>query len=108
MHRANVKSHRPAGRARIGEQRCFEFRIHPGPGHNARAIGRAAAVHRVDLCMNLRSGQMPFFNKQFAQGNLHRLPIAQVGVVISAIGMARGGQAFMAVVMLVVVVIMGH
>jgi hypothetical protein len=47
---------------------------------------------------------MPFFDEQFAQGYFHHLPIAEVRVVISAIGMARGGQAFMAVV----VVIMGH
>jgi hypothetical protein len=47
---------------------------------------------------------MPFFDEQFAQGYFHHLPITEVRVVISAIGMAGGGQAFMAVVVL----IMGH
>ena len=104
MHRANVKSHGATGLTCIGQQGGLEFRIHPSPGHDARAIGGAAAVHCVDLRVDLRSTQMPFFDEQFAQGYFHHLPIAEVRVVISAIGMARGGQAFMAVV----VVIMGH
>ena len=104
MHRTNIKSHGSAGRARICKQGCFECRVDPGPGHNARAIGGAAAIHCIDLCMDLRRGQMPFFDEQFAQGNFHHLPIAQFGVIIRAIGVARGRQAFMAVV----VVVMGH